>query len=112
MRVRFRRVVRLAGTYGICLYFLPFSISIDVIVRHEMCEKAKPGDICVFTGTLMAIPDVAQILLSGRHLNLQKASREMGRKKDVCLFLLNASHSLHMIDGRSRCEWLKNSRLP
>jgi DNA replication licensing factor MCM6 len=54
----------------------------DVIVRHEMCERAKPGDICVFTGTVMAIPDVAQILMSGRHLNLQKSLKEMGRKRD------------------------------
>ena len=55
----------------------------DVIVRHEMCEKAKPGDICVFTGTLMAIPDAAQLLLSGRHLSMQRATSEKGRRNDV-----------------------------
>ena len=50
--------------------------SIDVIVRHEMCEKPKPGDTCVFTGTLIAVPDVAQLMMAGRHLNSQKALRE------------------------------------
>jgi DNA replication licensing factor MCM6 len=57
--------------------------SIDVIVRHEMCERAKPGDKCVFTGMLLSVPDVTPLLQSGRSLNSQKASRELGRN-DVC----------------------------
>lgn len=53
--------------------------SIDVIVRHEMCEVAKPGDNCLFTGIPVALPDVAQILMAGRHINIQKLSKESGR---------------------------------
>ena len=34
--------------------------SIDVIVRHEICERCKPGDNAAFTGTLIVVPDVAQ----------------------------------------------------
>ena len=33
----------------------------DVIVRNEMADRAKPGDKCVFTGTLIVVPDLAQM---------------------------------------------------
>ena len=36
--------------------------SVDVILRHEAVEKAKPGDKPVFTGTLVVIPDVRQMM--------------------------------------------------
>ena len=31
----------------------------EIILRNEIVERAKPGDKCVFTGTLIVIPDVA-----------------------------------------------------
>jgi DNA replication licensing factor MCM6 len=34
--------------------------SIDVIARNDIVERAKAGDRCVFTGTLITVPDVAQ----------------------------------------------------
>jgi hypothetical protein len=55
-----------------------------------MCEKPKPGDVCEFTGTLIAVPDVTQLMLAGRHLNTQKALREPGRtNKDVHKIVFN-----------------------
>ena len=39
--------------------------SVDIILRHEVVEKAKPGDKLVFTGTLVVIPDVRQLLKTG-----------------------------------------------
>ena len=36
--------------------------SMDIILRHEMVDQVKPGDKCVFTGCLVVIPDVAQLL--------------------------------------------------
>jgi DNA replication licensing factor MCM6 len=39
--------------------------SIDVIVRNEMVEKAKAGDQCVFTGTLVVIPDGSALARAG-----------------------------------------------
>jgi len=39
--------------------------SLDVILRGEMVERAKAGDKCVFTGTLIVIPDVSQLGLPG-----------------------------------------------
>lgn len=49
--------------------------SIDIVLRHEEVEKAKPGDKCAFTGTLIVVPDVAQ-LSGGR---VESSSRQAGR---------------------------------
>ena len=35
--------------------------AMKIILRNEEVEKAKPGDKCVFTGTLIVVPDVAQL---------------------------------------------------
>ena len=37
--------------------------SMDVIVRHEVVDRAKAGDKCTFTGTLIAIPEVYRYYL-------------------------------------------------
>jgi hypothetical protein len=47
----------------------------DVVVRNEIADRAKPGDKCVFTGTLIAVPDLAQ--LRGGH-DRPEAVRETG----------------------------------
>ncbi|KAG7192259.1 MCM DNA helicase complex subunit mcm6 [Scheffersomyces spartinae] len=39
--------------------------TLDVILRGETVERAKPGDRCKFTGTEIVIPDVAQLGLPG-----------------------------------------------
>lgn len=39
--------------------------SLDVILRSEQVERAKPGDRCVFTGTFIVVPDVSQLGLPG-----------------------------------------------
>jgi DNA replication licensing factor MCM6 len=57
--------------------------SMDVILRGEKCEKAKPGDTCVITGTVLAIPDVAQLMMSGRHIKIEK--KDQGRKEVLFL---------------------------
>jgi len=44
--------------------------TLDVILRGDIVEKAKAGDKCVFTGTLIVIPDVAQIAAPGRRIEL------------------------------------------
>ena len=35
--------------------------TIDVILRHEMVEKARPGDRVVFTGTLIVVPNMGPL---------------------------------------------------
>lgn len=39
--------------------------TLDVILRGEAVERAKPGDKCKFTGTEIVIPDVSQMGLPG-----------------------------------------------
>lgn len=40
--------------------------SVDVILRHAAVDRAKAGDKCYFTGTLIVVPDVAQLYKSGQ----------------------------------------------
>lgn len=49
----------LFSTQPMCTHPLPPSI--HVILRNEMVDRAKPGDKVVFTGTLVAVPDVRQM---------------------------------------------------
>lgn len=39
--------------------------SMDVIVRNEMVERAKAGDACVFTGSLVVLPDGSAMARAG-----------------------------------------------
>eukprot|EP01147_Barroeca_monosierra_P008323 gene8323-869_t len=47
--------------------------SIDIILRHDAVEKAKAGDKVAFTGTLIVIPDVAQLSGAGGRTQLESA---------------------------------------
>jgi DNA replication licensing factor MCM6 len=40
--------------------------SVDVILRHAAVEKAKAGDKCTFTGSLIVVPDVSQLFKAGQ----------------------------------------------
>lgn len=44
--------------------------SIDVVVRDELTEKVKPGDRCVFVGSLIAVPDISSLLKAGERAEL------------------------------------------
>ncbi|XP_057293363.1 zygotic DNA replication licensing factor mcm6-like [Hydractinia symbiolongicarpus] len=48
--------------------------SVEIIVRAEAVEQAQAGDKCDFTGTLVVVPDVAQINMPG-----SKAETRAGR---------------------------------
>lgn len=39
--------------------------TMDIIVRGEMVDRAKAGEKCIFTGTLIVVPDVSQLGLPG-----------------------------------------------
>ncbi|CBF89929.1 hypothetical protein AN0228.2 [Aspergillus nidulans FGSC A4] len=39
--------------------------TMDVILRGEMVDRVKAGERCIFTGTLIVIPDVSQLGLPG-----------------------------------------------
>lgn len=41
--------------------------TMDVIVRGEMVDRAKAGEKCIFTGSLIVIPDVSQFRIPGHN---------------------------------------------
>eukprot|EP00166_Cyanidium_caldarium_P003814 ctg_372.g232 len=42
--------------------------TLDVIVRHENVERAKAGDKCTFTGTLVVVPEAATLAGPGERV--------------------------------------------
>ncbi|GAA94868.1 uncharacterized protein L969DRAFT_26513 [Mixia osmundae IAM 14324] len=52
--------------------------SLDVVLRGEICEKAKAGDKCVFTGTFIVVPDVAQLGLPGVNAEMTREAARSG----------------------------------
>lgn len=55
--------------------------TIDVILRGETVERAKPGDKCKFTGTEIVIPDVTQLGLPG--VKPQSVRENMGNASEL-----------------------------
>ena len=58
--------------------------SIDVILRHELVDEAKPGESINFTGCLLAIPDITSFLKPGERQQLS-LKHEGRRAKDKSL---------------------------
>ena len=63
----------------------------DVVVRNEMADRTKPGDKCVFTGTLIAVPDLAQLRSGHDHPEL---TRETGGQSSYATEGLTGLHAL------------------
>lgn len=91
--------------------------SIDVILRGEIVDKAKPGDRSVFTGNLIVVPDVVQLLKVGEkpqqsNANTAKLKRNEAKPmdgvtglkrlgvKDLSYKLVFIASSVHNIDSR------------
>ena len=49
--------------------------TMDVILRGEMVDRAKAGEKCIFTGTLIVVPDVSQFRVPGTR---PQAMRDQG----------------------------------
>lgn len=56
--------------------------TMDVILRGEMVDRAKAGEKCVFTGTLIVVPDVSQFRVPGSRVqavrDIQGGNNEAG----------------------------------
>jgi DNA replication licensing factor MCM6 len=57
--------------------------TLDVILRGEQVERAKPGDKCKFTGTEIVIPDVSQLGLPGVKPQAVKESNNTGLNSGI-----------------------------
>jgi DNA replication licensing factor MCM6 len=57
--------------------------TLDVILRGEMVDRAKAGEKCVFTGTLIVIPDISQFRVPGTRVQATRDSANAPRGADV-----------------------------
>lgn len=62
----------------------------DVIIRGEAVESVQPGDRCTLTGTLIVIPDIAQLSTPGLRAEAGVGNRGRTSEKDVGLTGLKA----------------------
>ncbi|KAK4259895.1 hypothetical protein QN277_006183 [Acacia crassicarpa] len=53
--------------------------SLDVILRHEIVEQARAGDTVIFTGTVVAIPDILALASPGERAECR---REASQRKN------------------------------
>lgn len=56
--------------------------TLDVILRGDCVERAKPGDRCRFTGTDIVIPDVSQLGLPGVKPSSVRDTRSIARSSE------------------------------
>ncbi|ORY81338.1 MCM2/3/5 family-domain-containing protein [Protomyces lactucae-debilis] len=52
--------------------------TLDVILRGEVVDRAKAGDKCVFTGTLIVVPDVSQLGIPGVRAEAMRSGNGRG----------------------------------
>ncbi|KAF2655566.1 MCM-domain-containing protein [Lophiostoma macrostomum CBS 122681] len=57
--------------------------TMDVILRGEMVDRAKAGEKCIFTGTVIVIPDVSQFRVPGVRPQATRDSSNASRGNDV-----------------------------
>ena len=57
--------------------------SIDVILRGDSVDEAKPGDKTIFTGTLVVVPDIVQLMKPGeKHQSSNIDNNKMQRQEN------------------------------
>ena len=52
--------------------------TMDVILRGEMVDRAKAGEKCIFTGTLIVVPDVSQFRVPGNRVQAIRDTQRPG----------------------------------
>ncbi|PSN61856.1 MCM-domain-containing protein [Corynespora cassiicola Philippines] len=57
--------------------------TMDVILRGEMVDRAKAGEKCIFTGTVIVIPDVSQFRVPGVRPQATRDSSNTARGNDA-----------------------------
>ncbi|KAF2688198.1 MCM-domain-containing protein [Lentithecium fluviatile CBS 122367] len=57
--------------------------TMDVILRGEIVDRAKAGEKCIFTGTVIVIPDVSQFRVPGVRAQATRDNSNASRGNDV-----------------------------
>ncbi|KAG9448089.1 hypothetical protein H6P81_014217 [Aristolochia fimbriata] len=50
--------------------------SLDVILRHEMVERARAGDTVIFTGALVVVPDIMALASTGERAECRREASQ------------------------------------
>ncbi|XP_050367808.1 DNA replication licensing factor MCM6 isoform X2 [Argentina anserina] len=89
--------------------------SLDVIIRHEIVEKARAGDTVIFTGTVVVIPDILALSAPGERSEVsrqasQRSNGATGQEgvrglralgvRDLSYRLAFIANSVQISDGR------------
>lgn len=48
--------------------------SIEVVLHNEICDAARPGDKCIFVGSLTVVPDIYSLSKPGEKSVLAKGT--------------------------------------
>jgi len=53
--------------------------SVDIILRGDTVDSVKPGDRAIFTGMIIVVPDVVQLMKPGEVLQSQAKTFKLKR---------------------------------
>ena len=81
--------------------------TMDVILRGEMVDRAKAGEKCVFTGTLIVVPDVSQFRVPGTRVQAVR-DNQAPRGSDVGGSGVSGLRALGVRDLTYRMAFLAN----
>ncbi|KAM0717358.1 hypothetical protein Q7P37_007210 [Cladosporium fusiforme] len=84
--------------------------TMDVILRGEMVDRAKAGEKCVFTGTLIVVPDVSQFRVPGSRV--QAVRETQGSNSDAGGTGVGGLKALGVRDLTYRMAFLANMVTP
>ncbi|KAJ6428541.1 hypothetical protein OIU84_023875 [Salix udensis] len=89
--------------------------SLDVIVRHDIVEKARAGDTVIFTGTVVVVPDILALASPGERAECRRESSQLKNSavggegvrglralgvRDLSYRLAFIANSVQVCDGR------------
>lgn len=57
--------------------------SIDIIMRGDIVDMAKPGDKSIFSGTLVVVPDIVQLMKPGEKYQSSKMDMAKMARSDM-----------------------------
>lgn len=85
--------------------------TMDVILRGEMVDRAKAGEKCIFTGTLIVVPDVSQFRVPGSRVQAVRDT-QAPRGNDIGGSGVSGLRALGVRDLTYRMAFLANMVTP
>lgn len=83
--------------------------TLDIILRHEIVESARAGDKCIFTGTVVVIPDIAAISAPGDRAESRRKPGDRSNRGGNAGEGLRGIKALGVRDLSYRLAFLANS---